>query len=452
MARPRKYREIDLSKPHALTVGLIEALRCPEGRIQAFLRDSITRGLRVRVTETGNKAFIYEGKLDNRTIRKTIGDVSSITIEEARKRARGLALVVLTDKQDPRELERQRKRAKAEAEEEAKRRAEFTFESLMADYANQLEKLGRSSSGKVRGIFKKHLSENAPELARTPAAQVTAEQVTDLLRSLNDAGKTRTAGKLRSYARAAFEMARTVGTDSELPVRFKSYAVKHNPAAETKAIQRHDDKNPLHKIHLRQYWEAIKPMQGLKGAVLRFHLLTGAQRIEQLCSLVISNVGSDCVTFHDGKGRAGKKPRAHPVPLIPAARIALDELLALANDGDYLLSINNGRTPLSAATFSRWAQEAASGVNWQEGGDIPSVGLFQAKRLRSGVETTLSSYDVSRDDRGHLLSHGVAGVQAASYDGHDYISVKRRALETLFRHLENTSASVTHLSFDRKAA
>jgi hypothetical protein len=35
---------------------------------------------------------------------------------------------------------------------------------------------------------------------------------------------------------------------------------------------------------LRTYWQAIKPMPGFIGSVLRLHLLTGGKRIEQLVS------------------------------------------------------------------------------------------------------------------------------------------------------------------------
>ena len=61
---------------------------------------------------------------------------------------------------------------------------------------------------------------------------------------------------------------------------------------------------------------------------------------------------------------------------------------------------------------------------------------FQAKRLRSGIETLLASARVSADIRGRLQSHGVAGVQARHYDGHSYIPEKLAALETLQRLLD----------------
>jgi integrase len=58
---------------------------------------------------------VYEAKLNRQTIRRTIGDVRSWSIEQARTEARRLA-VVLDNGQDPRELERQQ-----QADREAKR-------------------------------------------------------------------------------------------------------------------------------------------------------------------------------------------------------------------------------------------------------------------------------------------------------------------------------------------
>jgi hypothetical protein len=120
------------------------------------------------------------------------------------------------------------------------------------------------------------------------------------------------------------------------------------------------------------------------------------------------------------------------------------ELLALNAGGNYPLSVTGGKTPISAKAFAEWAKAAASGIEWQDLGE--PVGQFQAKRLRSGVETTLASLRVSEEIRGHLLSHGVTGVQAASYDGHDYAPQKLEALETLYRFLTETSASVVHIA------
>lgn len=442
MARTPKATAPDLSKKQRLTVDSIDRLRCPVGKQQAFMRCAEVKGLQVRVTAAGSKSYVYQRKANGQSLRVTIGAVSAWSIADAQKEARRLA-VILDKGDDPRQIARDKQAAKAAARAEQDRAAHYTFATLMAAYANELERQGKTSHAKVRGMVKLHLMEGAPRLANTAAALVTAEQLADLLRGLREAGKERTAGKLRSYCRAAFEMARTSKLSLLVPVHFKSYGVQHNPAAETVAIKLVPDKNPLMPVHLRQYWQAIEPLQGVRGAVLRLHLLTGGQRIEQLRQLVRTNVGEGAITLLDAKGRTGRGARPHTIPLLPAAREALHTLLAL-NAGDFPLSVDGGASPVSAKAIADWAKDAAAGVDWVLA-DKP-VGQFQAKRIRSGVETALASLRVSQETRGHLLSHGVTGVQATNYDGHDYAPQKLEALETLHRFLTETSASVVHIA------
>lgn len=97
----------DLSQPVNLTAGVIERLACPVGRLQAFLRDKAVPGLAVRVTPTGVKAYTFERRLDRKTVRRTIGNVSAWTIEQARAEARRLA-VDMDRGADPREVDRQK--------------------------------------------------------------------------------------------------------------------------------------------------------------------------------------------------------------------------------------------------------------------------------------------------------------------------------------------------------
>lgn len=119
MARRKADAPIDLTKPHALSAGLIAALRCPDGKEQAFLRDAVTRGLRVRVTAAGAKSYVFESKVLGKTLRRTIGDPDAWTIEAARTEANRLRVLV-DQNTDPRDLERQQaedaERLKAEAQ------------------------------------------------------------------------------------------------------------------------------------------------------------------------------------------------------------------------------------------------------------------------------------------------------------------------------------------------
>ena len=442
MARPKRDAQVNLSEAQDLTAGLIERLTCPTDKTQAFMRDTKAPGLRVRVTATGAKSYVFEAKLNRQTIRRTIGDVRAWSIDAARTEANRLR-VTLDGGDDPRELDRQKLATKA-AEKAANLAAdEYTLQKLLDHYCTHLQSIGRVAHKDARSIFKLHVTEAWPKVAALPANQVTGEQVADMMRKVLEAGKGRTANKLRSYVRAAYQTARAARSKASIPLHFKAYNVLHNPAADTEPDETANkaDKNPLSGDELRQYWQAIKPIAGFKGAALRLHLLTGGQRIEQLVSLQTNNINPDSITLFDGKGRPGKAPRPHTVPLISLAAAALKECnpqgtyaLSTIDEGDRKdgspRSASKGDTHLSSITLSHWAIEAAAG--------IPG---FATKRIRSGVETLLASKGISSEIRGRLQSHGIAGVQARHYDGHDYMAEKRRALNALFKALEQPDAS-----------
>jgi integrase len=429
MARPKKTDLPDLSETHELTAGLIERLTCrTDTKAQAFLRDSKAPGLRVRVTNTGAKSYVFEAKLNRQTIRRTIGDVRAWTIDAARTEARRLA-VLLDTGTDPRELERQKDAAKAAEKVIQLERETYTLENLLAAYCDYLKSLERKSHAAARSIFKVHVLQAWPKIAAQPANMVTGEQIADMMRMVIEQGKGRTANKLRSYIRAAYQVAKAARSKASIPLAFKAYNVKTNPASDTEPDESANkaDKNPLSADEMRTYWQAIKAAPGIKGSVLRLHLLTGGQRIEQLVALLVADVASDSITIMDGKGRPGKAARPHTVPLTPLAATALH---GCNQAGAYALSVDGGVSHISAYTLSRWAQAAGAGI-----------AEFQTKRIRSGVETMLAAARISQDYRGRLQSHGIAGVQNRHYDGHHYLDEKRHALDVLLNQLESSPAT-----------
>jgi len=299
--------------------------------------------------------------------------------------------------------------------------SKHTLQRLLGQYCDHLESLGRTSHKDARSIFSLHVNDSWPKIAELPANQVSGEQIADMMRRVLELGKGRTANKLRSYVRAAYQTARASRSKASIPVAFKLFNVTNNPAADTEPdeSQNKADKRPLTAAELRSYWQSVQVIPGFKGAVLRLHLLTGGQRIEQLVKLLTDDITDGAIMLHDGKGRPGKAPRPHTVPLIPQAAAALKEC---GPKGVYALSTDGGETHLAATTMSRWAVDAAA-----------SIPDFQAKRIRSGVETILAAAGISTETRGRLQSHGISGVQARHYDGHDYMDEKSRALKTLFK-------------------
>lgn len=318
--------------------------------------------------------------------------------------------------------------AKAEA---AKRDAlQYTLRNLLEAYCEHQKKMERSSHADARSIFENHVFKAWPEVAAMAARDVTTEQAADIMRCVVEKGHPRTANKLRSYAAAAFQLAKAAKSKPSIPIAFKAYGATVNPFAETLPDEsaNRDDKNPLSTEEMRAYWATVKPLEGIKGAILRLHLLTGAQRLEQLVRLKSTDVSDAAMVLYDQKGRPGKAARKHLVPLTKPAAAAMRAFKA---SGVFALSTDGGATHIAAETLSRWAADVAAHMP-----DSIRIKGFQAKRLRSGVETMLASLKVSPGDRGELQSHGLSGIQKRHYDSYSYLDEKTRALEKLYRALD----------------
>lgn len=404
----------------------VSEFRCPADRAQAFLWDASTFGLGLRTTPNGDPSFIFQSRYAGKDIRITIGKPTSWSIAEAQKQAREYQRLIDLG-QDPRKVKQERIAKHIAAVATAKEAREFTLQHLLADYISHLQKLGRDSWADAQSIFRLHVEEAFPKIHGLPANQVSGEHIADMMRRLVEAGKARTANKLRSYVRAAYAVARSAKANPAIPMCFKAYRITSNPANDSMpdSTANVPDKNPLTLTELQRYWKLIEGKRGVEGAALRLHLLTGGQRIKQLVCLKTKDVHKDRIVIFDKKGKPGKAPRKHIVPLIaPAAK----DLRAIQTDGEFAISTDDGNTHVSATTLSNWAKAAAKGID-----------DFNAKRIRSGIETLLAAQRISLDIRGHLQSHGISGIQARHYDDHDYLDEKREALELVYRLLNEKS-------------
>ena len=124
---PHSERCPDVAKVN-FTAARVEAHHCPRGQFtrtgrpidQAFLWDAKTPGLGLRATVSGAKTYIFQAKLNGSTVRVTIGDPRSWTLDKAQKAARDLQQLV-DDGKDPREVRAEQRTASETREAEALR-------------------------------------------------------------------------------------------------------------------------------------------------------------------------------------------------------------------------------------------------------------------------------------------------------------------------------------------
>jgi integrase len=339
MARPRKTEAPDLARPVNLTVGAIERLACPPGRLQAFMRDASGNGLRVRVTPAGSKAFVFEQSLNNRTIRRTIGSVDAWTIDDARTEAKRLSLL-LDAGTDPRELEREQAEAKAatvarKTEERTAAAAKMAADALTVgaawnryveerrphwgarNYADHLTLAGTGGKDRKR----------RPNVKTKPGplAPLMTLRLIDLDGPAVEAWATREAADRPARVRLALRLLkaflRWAAAEPDLKGRADPTAASAKKAREAagKAKAKNDY---LQREQLRTWFDSVRGIQNpVIAAYLQCLLLTGARR-EELAALRWADVN----TQWKGLDLKDKIEGRRAVPLTPYVAHLLDSL------------------------------------------------------------------------------------------------------------------------------
>jgi integrase len=299
VARPKRTETPDLGEAQDLTAGLIDRLTCPAGKLQVFLRDTKAPGLRVRATAAtsknpkGLKAFVYEAKLNRQTIRRTIGDVRVWGIEAARTEARRLAVVVRSDKGDPREIERQQQAALVADKATAAAQTATVGEVWAVYLAARKKHWGERH-------YSEHLSMVKPggvqTMRGTQGRGVTgpgilhalmAMPLRDLTAQVIEAWADKEAQTRPSAARLAWRCLKAfLGWCAE-QAGYAALVSERNPAKTTKTRQALGKPNvkqdALLKEQLPAWFEAVRQLQNpVIAAYLQTLLLTGARAGEVL--------------------------------------------------------------------------------------------------------------------------------------------------------------------------
>ena len=377
-----------------------------------------------------------------------------LTLELARKRVGELRTRYLSGERDLRaaldsdERERQRQHEVEErAAAVAATKATATLEALLSGYVAQLRRDGKPSAREVERTLHNHVKEAWKKLWRAPAEEVSTDDLLAVVARVANAGKLREAAKLRSYLKAAYAAAIRARQDARGLPALRDLKITHNPAGDLVTIDGASQarERALSMAELRAYWRRICALPDPAGALLRFHLLTGAQRIEQLGRLTLDDFDTDLesVRIRDGKGRR-KVARIHDVPLIP---VALEALRTMGQGlGPYLFTVTAGASGAVYYTVQHRVRAVADAM--EQAGELEK-GRFTVGDLRRTVETRLSAAGLQPHEMAQLQSHGLGGVQARHYNKHDYLQEKRAALETLHRLLTGEGGTVTTIK--RKA-
>lgn len=417
-----------------LTTRAARAIKAP-ARGQTFYFDAEKKELALRVLPSGAKAWVVNLTHDGRLYRRVLKPLTRCTAEEARKEA-DIAIGQIKAGEGKYALGREERRAQREQTERATRarrdEKSQTLRRLCELYVEDLEKRGRSSARDAASLFKCHVYER-PEALR-PARDLEAEDIAAILRSVVKAKHGRTAAKLRSYLRAAYQRAAVAradpAADEELGV-MAGLGVKVNPVAAVASLSQFNkprNRAALSEEELGTILARLSSDSSLPARAAWVGMLLGGQRPAQLMRAKVAHLNG-ALTLYDGKGRR-QTPREHLVPVIGEAATTLNALAKQAKErrSEWIFS-THGKVPLRTETVNDVVVQISDSLAKEAKKQKRPFEPFSLRDLRAAVETQLASLGVTKEVRAHLLSHGVRGVQDTHYNKYDFLKEKTEALE-----------------------
>ncbi len=427
-----------------------------------WLSDGGSRGAGRLVAKlsSGGVTFYFQYYISDRRRFLLIGPHDSKgedgkTLLQARDQAQEWSLLLRSGVNDLHDFqadtERQRLRLRdeaiAQAVRESREAERSSLKQLLDAYCDHLARSGKQAEADVRRIFRLHVFESEPSLIDQKASTISVDDFVALLAKLTEAGKGRTAGKLRSYLRASYSLAVRSKTDPDAPLSMRTFGITSNPIASISALSRYNRvrSRVLSSDELKLFIKRLKAMSETpKRDLLLLCLLLGGQRPTQLlrARLVDLDLSANTITLFDSKG-ARSQPRVHILPLTEEAARILTRLaersssFVSGHDGQSaLLFTSDGLRGLRVETVSALVNDIATEM-------LKAKELresFQLRDLRRTCETMLAAMGMSSDIRAQVQSHGLGGVQARHYDRHNYMEEKRFTLEKWNLHLDKMIA------------
>jgi integrase len=428
-----------------LTDRVIQAAKAKPGK-DDWLSDGGARGagrLYVRIQSTGRKIFYfrYAGP-DGERQSLPLGEYSQkgaragLSLDDARRKAGDLSRMYQDGIKDLRghlegeQIARERELRQAN-EDEVRIAAEAkqgSLRNLLNGYTDHLTKAKKTDAKDVKGIFKLHVFEAFPDLADRKASEVKGGDLRKVLARLVDAEKGRTAGKLRSYMRAAYAAALKAEFDPTAPETLMGYGIESNPCDALPSLAQFNNpgNRTLTANEMRLYLVAVDALPMMTRSALLLSLYLGGQRPTQLLRVTsadidLAEVGGQ-IRLYDSKG-ARQTPRLHALPLCDTSKKIVVSLLEVNANSKFLIS-NSENTHVTVETMSTAVNEISAAL--VKAKKVKST--FKMSDIRRTCETMLAAMGISKDVRAQILSHGLGGVQDRNYDRHTYTDEKTAAL------------------------
>ncbi len=387
------------------------------GRVD--FHDALAPGLALRVTNTGHRSFVliarYPTSPKGNPTRRALGDYGAVTLEDARKKARGW-LELIQKGVDPRVAE-----ARQRAEET--RKQTNTFAAVAAEF------LDTAASKLAKAAEARHTIEKefVKRWGARPVTDILPAEVATAIKAIVKRGAPYQAHHAFGYLRRMYRWA--IGTCE--------FGVTSSPLALLRPddlIGRREVRNRvMSDDELRTIWQAgawtysepRKPQARLRvaadapelgfpyGPLVRMLILTG-QRKREVGDMTWSEIDFNKALWTIPAERM-KGKRTQVVPLAPEALVLLKSLPRFSG-GDYVFTTTMGAKPVNGFGKLKGRLDKLCGVQkW----------VFHD--LRRTMRTHLSALPVQDLVRELVIAHAKPGLHRV-YDLHAYEAEKRECL------------------------
>jgi integrase len=384
-----------------LTAKFIASLKPAAPGQRAHYWDALVPGFGLRVTDRGAKSFVVYRRWPGSRApsRRTIGDIKSVTLAEARDKAR--EWITLAERGiDPAEQQRQSKIAE-------QRRRQSTFKAVVEAWLASDEVRRTRTANNVARETRDEFVAIWGDWALT---DVTAADIAAVIRA-KAATHPAQARNLLGYLKRVFGWAQaqhSYGLEAS-PVA----VLKPNRLVGKKVIR----KRVLSDDELRALWQATAAIDYPFGPLVRLLALTGQRRRDVAeARWSETDLGKKLWTIPAERYKTGAP---HVVPLCDDA-VAILENLPRFTRGDHVFTTTFGVHPVSG--FSKLKERFDKLLEGK------MAGPWILHDIRRTVRTQLSALPIADNVRELTIGHAQPGLHQV-YDQYAYLDEKRRALE-----------------------
>lgn len=368
------------------------------------------KGLTIRVTPKGNKAFVLRTKINGQRKTKTIGTYGEIGLAEARKR--GLKLRgQISGGEDIWDT-------KPKVEEQI-----ATVQYLCDAYLQSLADNGTKRWTEI----KRTLDIDCKSLYQLTARDVTPQQIADVIRVVVKRGSLGQATKVRTVLHAAYNFGMGADLDTTRDSNGSRFSITSNPVTSVPrpvkgATVRH---RFLSEGELKRVWESLSEHANFNVHMAMKLILATGQRVTEVLNIRWEDIDDENLwTLPETKNG---KP--HTVPLSQTAIEILNSVKVMSGHLPVAFPQRNAiYTTMCSETLNKGVRRMCNHAGIEH---------FTPRDSRRTVKTLALKHGISKENMDRLQNHALTDVSSRHYVKYDFITEKRATMEAWDRVLQS---------------